>query len=245
MKFIIAFGFISLALLAPAAAGEHINPLQVWLGLASVLLTLLYLIALWPERKIGRWIRLASPFSGALRLLLTPYRWLAYLLLRAKVAARHVRQIDQIIPGLYLGRRPLPGDRAGLEAYKLQAVVDLCAEFPASGPVVGVADEHYLSIPAMDGTAPSMDDIRAAVDWIDERLDAGRPTLVHCAAGHGRSATVVACLLIARGLATTADEAEKMMQAVRPGVRLNGQQKRQVGRFIALSAQEPVPAAAS
>lgn len=241
MRFVFAFGLLSLLLLGPAAAGEHINPLQVWLGLASTVLTLLYLIALRPERGIGRWVRTASPLAWLVRGLLLPYRWLAYGLLRAKVALRHVRQIDRIIPHLYLGRRPLPGDRAGLEAYRLQAVVDLCAEFPASGRLVGVSESDYLSIPAMDGTAPSIHDIRAAVEWIDARLDQGRPTLVHCAAGHGRSATVVACLLIARGLATTADEAEKMMQAVRPGVRLNRQQKRQVQRYLDELAHEPAP----
>lgn len=244
MRLVVLFAVLASAFLVPGAFGVQLGPVRVWMGLSALLLALLYMLALWPERRVGAWIRTASPLAGIAWVLLTPYRWIAYLVLRTKVALRHLRPIDEIVPGLYLGRRPLPGDRDALAALSLQAIVDLCVEFPPSGPVVGVAHADYLSIPAMDGTAPALPDIASAVEWIEQRLAAQKPVLVHCAAGHGRSATVVACLLISRGLATDAASAQTMMQTIRPGVRLNRTQTRQVGRFVTWLATRPEPAEA-
>jgi diacylglycerol kinase (ATP) len=244
MRFVIIFAVLACVFLFPGALGAEPGPVRIWMGLAALLLALLYLLALWPERRVGAWIRTASPLAGIARLVLMPYRWLAYLVLRTKVAMRHLRPIDEIVPGLYLGRRPLPGDRDGMATLALKAIVDLCAEFPPSGAIHGIPDADYLSIPAMDGTAPALPDIANAIEWIEQRIAAGKPVLVHCAAGHGRSATVVACLLIARGLATDAPSAQSLMQTIRPGVRLNRTQTRQVGRFVEWLATRPEPAEA-
>lgn len=242
MRLPIAFGLLSLLLLAPTLPHGP-GPVRAWLGITSLVLCLLYVISLWPEREIGRWIRSASPFSWVARMLLAPHRWGAWAFLLLKVRFRGERHVDEIVPGLYLGRRPLHGDRSTNEQHGFKGVVDLCVEFPASGPVVGVAEEDYLSIPALDGTAPSLSATKHAVDWIEDRLRQDKNILVHCAAGHGRSATVVAALLIARGLATDADSAERLMQTIRPRVSLNRSQRRLIARYVADLAAQPRPPA--
>lgn len=121
----------------------------------------------------------------------------------------------EVAPGIYVARRPrvrdLPPDVA--------IVVDLCAEFPAArGVPVG---RTYLAIPTLDASAPTAAQIAAAVDAV---IAANGPAFIHCAHGHGRSATVAAAVLIRRGDATLAD-VEAKMQALRPRIRLNAIQR--------------------
>jgi protein-tyrosine phosphatase len=51
--------------------------------------------------------------------------------------------------------------------------------------------------------------------------------------GYGRSATVAAAVLMAKGLAADEREAEKMLQTKRPGVRLKKQQRETLRRWSA------------
>lgn len=233
MKLAAAFGLLALMLLVPGLPEIPPGPVRLWFGCASLVLSLLYILALWPERNLGRWMRSQSQIAGLVRLLLAPHRWGAWLFLLYKHRFRHERHLDEIVPGLYLGRRPLSGDDARPDRVMVNGLVDLCVEFPSSASVYGVADEDYLSIPALDGTAPSLADLRQSVDWIEAKLAAGRKVLVHCAAGHGRSSTIVACVLIARGLAADAGSAERLMKAARPLVSLNRSQRAQVERYAA------------
>jgi protein-tyrosine phosphatase len=68
---------------------------------------------------------------------------------------------------------------------------------------------------------------------IDEIESSQQVTYVHCWAGKGRSATLVAGVLIARGLATNADDAERYMQARRPIVKLSRSQRQVVNAYAA------------
>src|SRR3569623_1658332 len=57
------------------------------------------------------------------------------------------------------------------------------------------------------------------------------PRYVHCAQGHGRSAALVAAVLIARGLAADVDAAERQMTHARPRVGLKPVQRALVRRL--------------
>lgn len=67
--------------------------------------------------------------------------------------------------------------------------------------------------------APNTEQIQQGIDWAKEQLAAGQSVYVHCAHGHGRSATVLAALLIATGQASTAEEAVEIMRWVSVGSR--------------------------
>lgn len=73
--------------------------------------------------------------------------------------------------------------------------------------------------------APTVAQLDAAVQWAEKQAASGRSVLVHCAHGHGRSATVLGAILLAEGHATSVDEAESLMQALRPRIRLNVRQR--------------------
>lgn len=119
----------------------------------------------------------------------------------------HARVTDRLFFGRRLTAREL-GD-AGWER-----VLDLAAEFPATRTTTG-----YRSLPVLDAMPPTGEQLRSAVEWINEGLTAG-PVYVHCAFGHGRSACVVIAWLLAAGEVTTVEEGERRLKTLRPGVRL-------------------------
>ena len=128
----------------------------------------------------------------------------------------------EVAAGIWVGRRP----RAHELPPGIAIVVDLCAELAETA---GVADGRiYLAIPTLDATAPTPAQIAKAVDAV---LAAGGPAFIHCAFGHGRSATVAAAVLVRRGDATLAD-VEARMQALRPRIGLNAIQRAALRRAV-------------
>jgi len=130
----------------------------------------------------------------------------------------------QVAPGVWLGRRPFRGDLP--EGIRL--VVDLTAEFPVDRRIR--AEVPWVCRPTLDATPPTVPDGRALLEQIEA---AGGPVFIHCAAGHGRSATVAAALLVRRGLAPDAEAAEAALRGARPGVRLRSRQLARVRELCA------------
>ena len=64
-------------------------------------------------------------------------------------------------------------------------------------------------------------------------LSAARPTLLCCALGYGRSATVAAAWLLASGRAAGVDDAMAMVRRARPGAVLTPAHRRQLAAWQA------------
>lgn len=133
---------------------------------------------------------------------------------------------DEVAPGIWVGRRPR---RHELPA-GIAIVVDLCAELPEAPGVA--AGRGYLAIPALDATAPAPAEIVRAVDAV---LAAPGAAFIHCAFGHGRSATVAAAVLVQRGDATL-DDVERVLRAARPRIGLNAHQRRALADAVSRMA---------
>jgi len=79
---------------------------------------------------------------------------------------------------------------------------------------------RWHGLPITDGNAP---DSRFLVPWMNllptlvSELNAGQRVVVHCKGGLGRAGTVACLLLLDSGSARDADEAMKMVRAVRHG----------------------------
>lgn len=129
---------------------------------------------------------------------------------------------NEVAPGIHVGGLPGP--------YELpedtRTIVDLTSEFYAHPEVRKHAG--YRVFPILDDGFPPPREIEAIVTTL---LDAPTPMLIHCAAGHGRSATLAAAVGIARGDFTDPDTAERTMQATRPRIRFKSTQRERLLRW--------------
>jgi atypical dual specificity phosphatase len=107
--------------------------------------------------------------------------------------------------------RHLAADLAELQAQGIGSIISM-TETPIDQLAVEELGMTYAHIPVIDFTAPSLPQMLDALATIDQAHAEGRAVLVHCAAGQGRSATILAAWLIRQG--ATTDEAVGHLRSV-------------------------------
>jgi protein-tyrosine phosphatase len=143
--------------------------------------------------------------------MLLPY--LGYLRLRSKVI-RNIRPEDpynQLLPEIYIGRRLATSEYPPDVSF----VVDLTCEFDEPQAVRRLGS--YRSLPILDGSTPPM---QAALGLVAEIKGHNGGVYIHCARGHGRTGTMAAFLLLAKGVAPHPEAAISLVRSVRPGAKL-------------------------
>ncbi len=225
--------FLVIATLSSAAAlaAVSLDHPCAWLGLWPA--TAFFVVGLgylrFGARVFGK--RDDGTLPASTRLLLLPYllvAWGIWSLIRLGPE----RCWDRVAPGVYLGRRPYPRELPP----DVKLVVDLTSEFarsiPKSSPI------EYLCLPILDASMPSVSELDALVRRV--AAHAG-PVYIHCAQGHGRSAVVAGALLVSRGIARDALDAESLMKSIRPGVHMSRLQRERLAAVTTLVQGSSLP----
>jgi len=105
---------------------------------------------------------------------------------------------EPIDEGVWFGGMPITwmGHLSKMQELGIKAVVNLCDE--ASGPTKEYAklNIEQLRLPTIDHTEPTLEDMKKAVAFIEQKRNSRCGVYVHCRGGHGRSAAIVMAWLI-------------------------------------------------
>lgn len=150
------------------------------------------------------------PFSA--RFLLGPY--LCAQSLSRRYYRRECAAWNEVTPRVWLGARLNSAEAAAARGKGVTAVLDLTAECSEER---SLRERNYLNLPVLDLTAPTLAQMRQAVEFIMAHQERG-VVLVHCKIGYSRSAAVVGGWLLASGQAKTVDEAVARLRLARPTI---------------------------
>lgn len=110
--------------------------------------------------------------------------------------------------------RDMAHSLAELRELGFAAILSL-SESPLDSPLLQEFGFAYAHVPVIDFTPPSLEQMVDSVDFMEKHLARQEAVLVHCTAGQGRTGTILAAFLVARGL--PAAEAIEKIRALRPG----------------------------
>lgn len=210
MRFAVVFGFLgaaTLAIAARSAGGWGLLAIaELYLGACFLTLAAIYGL-----RAAGLNVEAALDrpvVSLIARAVLLPYPIIGAVALYISRWFDREGLFNPVAPGLFIGRLPFPNELPQLRPAGIDAVLNLCWEFPRLSGVDRA--------PLLDGSPPTDGQFERAVQRVSQWRVEGRNVLIHCAQGHGRTATITAAVLIRLGLASDVDEALALIRAARP-----------------------------
>lgn len=109
-------------------------------------------------------------------------------------------EVSWIFPDLAVSGRIKPGvERLLVREHGISRVVDVRSEASDDPEVLRGCGVELLHLPTEDMCGINSDAIWTAVKWIRAARAGGHRVLVHCEYGIGRSAILVACVLLTEG----------------------------------------------
>ncbi len=134
-----------------------------------------------------------------------------------------------IAPGVLVGPQHRQAGLRRLAEMGVRYCVNMRIEFDDAEH--GLAPEHYCHLPTVDDEAPTLEQLRRGVEFVDGAVSAGGSVYIHCGGGVGRAPTMAAAYFISRGY--TLDDAVALIRETRPFIHIMPPQMDQLRRFEA------------
>lgn len=147
------------------------------------------------------------------------------------ISGANIHALSAITPEVHVGGQYRRRGWPRLVARGVTAVINMRIEF--DDRAAGIAPARYLHVPTPDDMAPSLEQLREGVAFIEDEVAAGGCVYIHCGAGVGRAATMAVAYLVHTGL--TPPQAWDRVRAVRPFIRPSRVQQAQIERLVQLS----------
>jgi atypical dual specificity phosphatase len=134
---------------------------------------------------------------------------------------------------LYLGMIPLQHNIDEIKKLNITSIISLLEEFEFNESFIGKPINHNewkdikiktYHISAVDFIRMNLDDLIRGVEYLSNELKNGEAVYIHCKAGVGRSATVVAGYLMTKHMIKVEDAIE-LLKKFRPCININDDQK--------------------
>jgi hypothetical protein len=120
--------------------------------------------------------------------------------------------ISQVTDKIFIGQQLLWFHQKAFQDKKMGAVLDVTIENREPYFITTDISISYLRMPVLDKTSPSAMQLETGVKWSLDQLSKGRNLYVHCGAGHERSATFVAGILLRSRRCKTIEEAMNLIK---------------------------------
>lgn len=157
------------------------------------------------------------------------FTWIVELLARLIIGSP-LRRFSQVNEHLFVGGQYRPRGWRRMKSWGVDAVVNMRIEY--DDEEAGIAPQHYLYLPVVDTTAPSLEQLEEGVEFITDEVDHGHGVYIHCEAGVGRSIAMAAAYLI-RAKDMSPLEAWDEIRKTRPFIRPTVSQRARIQAFAA------------
>ncbi|RJP18125.1 MAG: hypothetical protein C4520_14845 [Candidatus Abyssobacteria bacterium SURF_5] len=140
-----------------------------------------------------------------------------------------------VVPGLLAGMaRPgttgsLEQDLIFLQMQGIKALLSL-SEAEVDEQTVLQRGFDFLHIPVADFTAPTLKQVEQAMEFVERKIDLeGKPVVIFCGAGCGRTGTFLACYFVKKG--KLPEEAIHHVRSIRPCSIETGSQRELIYKY--------------
>lgn len=144
-----------------------------------------------------------------------------------KVSGAPIIRYSRITPEIFVGPQHGPRGLRELSELGVTGCVNMRVEYDDAAR--GVAFAKYCHLPTEDDAAPTLEQLRQGVAFIEKEVAAGGKVYIHCAGGVGRAPTMAAAYFISQGMSL--EEAIALIKKARPFIDLTPPQLARLREF--------------